>query len=65
MAALSLFPESKIIAHKNYLHTFTSELFRSEEERGRFVEPSIVFDSCFNLNGESIYLMFSIILVIH
>jgi glyoxylase-like metal-dependent hydrolase (beta-lactamase superfamily II) len=49
MAAFSLFPESKIIAHKNYLHTFTSELFRSEEERERFVEPSIVFDSCLQL----------------
>jgi len=45
MAAFSLFSESKIIAHKNYLHTFTSELYRSEEEKGRFVKPKIVFDN--------------------
>jgi glyoxylase-like metal-dependent hydrolase (beta-lactamase superfamily II) len=49
MAAFCLFPKSKIIAHKNFLHTFTSELFRSEEERERFAEPSIVFDSCLQL----------------
>jgi cyclase len=49
MAAFSLFPESKIIAHKNYLHTFTSELYRSQEEKERFVKPSIIFDSCLQL----------------
>lgn len=53
MAAFALFPESKIIAHQNYLHTFTSELFRSEEERARFVEPSIVFDSHLQLKWGS------------
>ena len=41
MAALKLFPESQIIAHKNYSHTFDSERFRTEEERASFVEPDI------------------------
>ncbi|HEY7545139.1 MAG TPA: MBL fold metallo-hydrolase [Blastocatellia bacterium] len=42
LAALRLFPQSLIVAHKNYRHTFDSELFRSEEERGHFVEPDIL-----------------------
>lgn len=42
LAALKLFPESHIIAHKNYRHTFDSELYRTEEERAHFVEPQIL-----------------------
>lgn len=42
LAALLLFPQSLIVAHKNYRHTFDSELFRSEEERAHFVEPDIL-----------------------
>jgi glyoxylase-like metal-dependent hydrolase (beta-lactamase superfamily II) len=42
LAALKLFPESEIIAHKNYSHTFDLERFRSEEERSFFVEPTIL-----------------------
>ncbi|HZS03269.1 MAG TPA: MBL fold metallo-hydrolase [Blastocatellia bacterium] len=42
LAALKLFPEGRIIAHANYRHTFDSELHRSEEERGHFVEPDIL-----------------------
>jgi glyoxylase-like metal-dependent hydrolase (beta-lactamase superfamily II) len=42
LAALKLFSESEIIAHKNYSHTFDLERFRSEEERSFFVEPTIL-----------------------
>lgn len=42
LAALDLFPQSLIVAHKNYRHTFDSELFRSESERAHFVEPHIL-----------------------
>jgi cyclase len=42
LAALRLFPQSQIIAHKHYKHTFDSELYRSEEERANFVEPTIL-----------------------
>lgn len=42
LAALNLFPQSLIVAHKNYRHTFDSELFRTEEERAHFVEPDIL-----------------------
>jgi glyoxylase-like metal-dependent hydrolase (beta-lactamase superfamily II) len=42
LAGLKLFPESEIVAHKNYLHTFDSELYRSEEEKSNFVEPTIL-----------------------
>src|SRR5215210_4197049 len=41
MAALKLFPRATIIAHQNYLDTFNSEAYRSEEEAGHFVEPDI------------------------
>jgi glyoxylase-like metal-dependent hydrolase (beta-lactamase superfamily II) len=41
MAALKLFPQAQIIAHKNYMHTFTSEKHRSAEEEAHFVEPTI------------------------
>jgi glyoxylase-like metal-dependent hydrolase (beta-lactamase superfamily II) len=42
MAALRLFPRATVIAHQNYLDTFNSEQYRSEEERGHFVEPDIL-----------------------
>ena len=42
MAALKLFPRAKVIAHQNYLRTFSSEKYRSEEEAGHFVEPDIL-----------------------
>jgi cyclase len=42
LAALSLFPEAQIVAHKNYRDTFASERFRSEEEASFFVEPTIL-----------------------
>jgi glyoxylase-like metal-dependent hydrolase (beta-lactamase superfamily II) len=42
LAALKLFPQSEIIAHKNYNHTFDMERFRSKEEKSFFVEPTIL-----------------------
>ncbi|MCI0441609.1 MBL fold metallo-hydrolase [bacterium] len=42
LAALKLFPDSQIVAHKNYRHTFDQERFRSEEEALFFVEPTIL-----------------------
>jgi glyoxylase-like metal-dependent hydrolase (beta-lactamase superfamily II) len=41
LAGLRLFPEATIIAHKDYVHTFASERFRSEEEAAHFVEPQM------------------------
>lgn len=42
LAALKLFPEAEIIAHKNYMHTFVTEKHRTPEEAAHFVEPSIL-----------------------
>lgn len=42
LAALKLFPDSQIIAHRNYRDTFNQERFRSEEEASFFVEPTIL-----------------------
>lgn len=42
IAGLKLFPSSQILAHKNYLHTYDSELHRTEEEKSHFVEPTIL-----------------------
>jgi glyoxylase-like metal-dependent hydrolase (beta-lactamase superfamily II) len=42
LAALKLFPDAEIIAHKNYLHTFTTERHRTEEEAANFVEPTML-----------------------
>jgi cyclase len=44
MAALKLFPQSRIIAHRNYSHTFYNEKFRSDEEMAHFVEPGILIE---------------------
>jgi cyclase len=41
LANLKVFPGALIIAHKNYLHTFTTEKFRSKVEETFFVEPDI------------------------
>jgi glyoxylase-like metal-dependent hydrolase (beta-lactamase superfamily II) len=40
-AALRLFPQAHIVAHKAYLHTFNSQKSLSEEERASFVQPTI------------------------
>ena len=42
LAALNLFPSATVIAHKNYLNTFSSELYRTEEEAQHFREPDIL-----------------------
>src|SRR2546423_11180994 len=42
MAALNLFPQARVIAHKDYLDTYNSELYRSEEEETHFREPDIL-----------------------
>jgi len=44
MAGLASFPSALIIAHRNFAHTFDTELFRSEEELDFFVSPSIVIE---------------------
>ena len=42
LAALRLFPKAEIIAHRNYLHTFTTERHRTREEEAHFVEPTML-----------------------
>jgi glyoxylase-like metal-dependent hydrolase (beta-lactamase superfamily II) len=42
MAAFGLFPKAPIVAHRNALHTFWSEDFRTPEEATHFVEPSLL-----------------------
>ena len=42
MAALGCFPKATIIAHENYSQTFSSEMYRSEEEESHFVEPQLL-----------------------
>lgn len=42
LAALKLFPKAEIIAHRNYMHTFSTERFRTEEEAANFVEPTML-----------------------
>jgi glyoxylase-like metal-dependent hydrolase (beta-lactamase superfamily II) len=42
MAAFGLFPKAPILAHRNALHTFWSEDFRTPEEAAHFVEPTIL-----------------------
>lgn len=41
MAAFKLFPESLIIAHKGYKHTFDSQRSLTDEEAAYFVRPTI------------------------
>lgn len=45
MAALRVFPDAEIIAHRNFRQTFDAEEFRSAEEGEFFVEPHVVIDS--------------------
>jgi cyclase len=45
LAALSLFPDAQVVAHKDYRETFHAERFRSEEEASFFVEPTILVSS--------------------
>ena len=42
LAALNFFPKAKVVAHENYLDTFTSERYRSQEEETYFREPDIL-----------------------
>src|SRR5438874_6154031 len=42
LAALNLFPQATVIAHRDYLETFNSELYRSEEEKAHFREPDML-----------------------
>ena len=42
MAALNMFPQAHVIAHKDYLDTWKCELYRSEEEATHFREPDIL-----------------------
>lgn len=42
MAGLALFPEALILAHREWAETFESERFRTDEEAGFLVAPSIV-----------------------
>lgn len=42
LAALKLFPDAEVIAHRNYLHTFTTERHRTREEEANFVEPTML-----------------------
>jgi cyclase len=42
LAALKLFPRAEIIAHRNYLHTFSTERYRTLEEEANFAEPTML-----------------------
>ena len=42
IAALKSFPRACVIAHENYLETFNSEQYRTDEEAGHFVEPHLL-----------------------
>jgi cyclase len=42
LAALKLFPRAEIIAHQNYMHTFSTERHRTKEEEANFVEPTML-----------------------
>jgi glyoxylase-like metal-dependent hydrolase (beta-lactamase superfamily II) len=42
LAALRLFPEAQVIAHRNYGQTFASEKHRTAEEEAHFVEPDVL-----------------------
>ncbi len=49
LAALGLFPDAEIIAHRNYLHTFTTERHRTKEEEANFVEPTMLIGDSLSL----------------
>lgn len=49
LAALRLFPAAEIIAHRNYLHTFTTERHRTREEEANFVEPTMLVSDALSM----------------
>ena len=49
LAALKLFPKAEIIAHRNYLHTFTTERHRTREEEANFVEPTMLINDSLSM----------------
>ncbi len=49
LAALKLFPRAEIIAHQNYLHTFSTERHRTEEEEAHFVEPTMLISDALSM----------------
>lgn len=49
LAALKLFPGAEIIAHRNYLHTFTTERHRTKEEEANFVEPTMLINDSLSM----------------
>jgi glyoxylase-like metal-dependent hydrolase (beta-lactamase superfamily II) len=49
LAALTVFRDSEVIAHRYYGHTFSSELYRSEEERRFFRKPTILVEHTMEL----------------
>ena len=49
LAALNVFPRAKVLAHQNYLDTFNSERYRSEEEAAHFREPDILITDALNI----------------
>ena len=42
IAAIKSFPRACVIAHENYLETFNSEQYRTDEEASHFVEPHLL-----------------------
>jgi glyoxylase-like metal-dependent hydrolase (beta-lactamase superfamily II) len=42
LAAWGCFPGIPIVAHRNYRQSFDAEVFRSEEEKGHYVEPTVL-----------------------
>lgn len=60
MAALRLFPDASVIAHRNYKETFEGELYRTEEEAAHYVEPTIVIDDALELRwGRNTFRLFA------
>lgn len=49
LAALKLFPRAEIIAHRNYLHTFSTERHRTAEEEAHFVEPTMLVSDALSM----------------
>lgn len=49
LAALKLFPRADIIAHRNYLHTFSTERHRTREEEAHFVEPTMLVSDALSM----------------
>jgi glyoxylase-like metal-dependent hydrolase (beta-lactamase superfamily II) len=56
MAAFGLFPRVPILAHRNALHTFWSEDFRTAEETAHFVEPTVLVGEGLSVRWSSYHL---------